>query len=114
MSRTILVGLFLTVCVGTGDTAVTWKPSPEVVIEAEPDTRQARELDRWPNANDMTRLQSVEGKPKAAVILQVLGHPSHVERRPDGVVIWEYPWCAVCQVRIRNGICIGTYYTAGW
>jgi hypothetical protein len=61
----------------------------------------------------MARLQSVEGKPKAA-ILQVLGHPSRVDRRPDGEEVWDYPWCAACRVWIRKGVCTGTFYTAGY
>src|SRR4051794_28989663 len=104
MTRTILAGLLLTVFVGTGDSSGPRQPSPQVVIEAEPDPTRARELDRWPNAADLTRLQSVEGKPKA-VILQVLGYPSRVERRPDGEEVWDYPWCAACRVWIRKGVC---------
>jgi hypothetical protein len=83
------------------------------VAEAKPDPTRARPLDRWPNAVDLARLQSVEGKPKA-VILQVLGHPSRVERRPDGEEVWDYPWCAACRVWIRKGVCTGTFYTGGY
>jgi hypothetical protein len=113
MSRTILAGLLLTVFVGIGDSPGPRQPSLELISEAEPDTTRARELDRWPNANDLARLQSVEGKSKA-VILQVFGHPSRVERQPDGEEVWDYPWCAACRVWIRNGVCTGTFYTAGW
>jgi hypothetical protein len=113
MARTFLAALLLTVCVGTGDSPDPWQASPQIVVEAEPDPTQARELDHWANDADLARLQSVEGKPKA-VILQVLGHPSRVERRPDGEEVWDYPWCAACRVWIRKGVCTGTFYTAGY
>ncbi len=113
MPRIILAGLLLAVYVGAGDLSDPWQPSLDVVIEAEPEPRLARELDRWPNINDLTRLQSVEGKPKV-IVLQVLGHPCRVERRPDGEEVWDYPWCASCTVWICNGVCTGTFYTAGY
>jgi hypothetical protein len=113
MARTFLAALLLTVFVGSGDSSGPLQPSPEVVVEAEPDPTRARELDRWPNDADLARLQSVEGRPKA-VILQVLGHPSRVERRSDGEEVWDYPWCAVCSVWMRKGVCTGTFYTAGY
>lgn len=113
MMRTILAGLLLMVFVGTGDSSGPRQPNSEEVIEAEPDPSQVRELDHWPNAEDLARLQSVEGKPKA-VILQVLGHPCRVERRLDGEEIWDYPWCACCRVWLRNGVCTDTFYTAGY
>ena len=81
------------------------------VVELDP--TEAQELGRWPNDADLARLQSVEGKPRA-VILQVLGHPSRVERRPDGEEVWDYPWCAACRVWIRKGLCRETFYTAGY
>jgi hypothetical protein len=113
MTRIILAGLLLMVLVGTGDSSGPPQPNSEVVIEAEPDPAQARELDHWPNDEDLARLRSVEGKPKA-VILRVLGHPKSVERRPGGEEVWEYPWCAYCCVWIRRRVCTGTFYTAGW
>jgi hypothetical protein len=113
MTRTILAGLLLTVFVGTVDLPGPRQPVPLVLIEEEPDPTRARELDRWPNAEDLTRLQTVEGKPKA-VILQVLGHPCRVERRPNGEEVWDYPWCAACRVWVRKGVCTGTFYTGGY
>jgi len=89
------------------------KPGNWVVVAAEPDPRQAHALDRWPNAADLARLRSVEGETKA-VVLRVLGHPSRVERLPGGEEVWDYPWCATCRVWIRKGVCIGTFYTAGY
>jgi hypothetical protein len=88
-------------------------PARWAAIETEPDPRQARALDRSPNAADLARLRSVEGKPRA-VVLRVLGHPSRVERRPDGEEVWDYPWCAACRVWIRGGVCTGTFYTGGY
>jgi hypothetical protein len=113
MARTLLAALLLTAFVGTGDSSGPRQPSTQVVVEAEPDPTRAQELDHWPNAADLARLGSVEGKPKA-VILQVLGHPSRVERRPDGEEVWDYLWCAACRVWIRKGVCTGTFYTAGY
>lgn len=113
MTRTILAGLLLTVCVGAGSASGPRRPDAQVRIDAEPDPAQARPLDRWPNADDLARLESVEGKSKA-VILRTLGHPYRVERRPDGEEVWEYPWSAACQVRVRRGVCTGTFYTGGY
>jgi hypothetical protein len=84
-----------------------------MTIEAEPDPTLARKLGRWPDAGDLARLQSVEGRPKA-VVLRTLGHPCRVERRPNGEEVWDYPWLASCRVWIHKGICTGTFYTAGW
>jgi hypothetical protein len=113
MARTLLVASLLIVFVAAGDLSDPPQSSTQAVIEAEPDPTQARELDHWPDAADLARLQSVEGKPKV-VILQVLGHPSHVERRPDGEEVWDYRWCAACRIWIRKGVCTGTFYTAGY
>jgi hypothetical protein len=113
MTRTLLAGLVLTLLVGTGASSGPRQPNHEVVTEAEPDPGRARPLGRWPNAADLARLRSVEGKPKA-VILRVLGHPARVERRPGGAEVWDYPWCAACRVWLRRGVCTGTFYTAGW
>ena len=113
MKRIILVGLLLTAFVGTGSSSGPPQTNSEVAIEAEPDPTLARELDRWPNDDDLARLQYVEGKPKA-VILRVLGHPCRVERKPDGEEIWDYPWCAACWVCVRKGVCTGTFYTGGY
>src|SRR5690349_12523615 len=103
MPRTFVAALLLTALADSGGSSGPRQPSPEVVIEAAPDPSRARPLDRWPNAADLARLQSVEGRSKA-VILHVLGHPSRVEHRPDGEEVWDYPWCAACRVWIRQGV----------
>jgi hypothetical protein len=113
MVRRFLAALAL-VTVFASLTLCDVEPSGDwALVEAQPDPRQAIELAHWPNAADLDRLQSVEGKPKA-VILRVLGHPYRVERRPDGEEVWDYPWCAACRVWIRKGVCTGTFYTAGY
>jgi len=113
MTKIILAGLLLTLFAGTGASSDPWRSNSNVVWVAEPDPTLARELRRWPNADDLARLQSVEGKPKA-VILQVLGHPRSVKRRPDGEEVWDYPWCAACRVWVRKGICTETFYIGGY
>jgi hypothetical protein len=82
-------------------------------LSIHPITSKAKSLERWPNEADLAKLQSIERKPTWK-ILQVLGHPSAVERRPDGTETWDYPWLAVCRVWIRHGVCTGTFYTGGW
>lgn len=79
----------------------------------QPDTSHAWVLDRWPNDADLARLKSVESKPQVEV-LQTLGHPAHVERQADGTEVWSYPWVAVCQVHLRDGVCHATFYDAGY
>jgi hypothetical protein len=113
MIRALLGGLLMALLVGAGEASGPRAPSAKLALEAEPDPTQSRELQRWPNANDLRRLQSVEGQSKA-VILQILGHPCRVERRPDGEEVWDYPWLAACRVWIRQGVCTGTFYTSGW
>ncbi len=113
MTKAILATLLLLVFAGFGDSSGLRQPNAQTVLEAQPDPNRARQLDHWPNAADLTRLQSVEGKSKG-VILKVLGHPSHVERRPDGEEVWHYPWCTSCCVFIRQGACTGTYYNGGY
>ena len=113
MARAFLAAVLLSACAVPGDSSGPRQPSAQVAVEAEPDPARARPLDRWPDAADLARLQSVEGKPKA-VILRVLGHPARVERRPDGAEVWDYPWCAACRVWVRDGACTGTFYTAGY
>ena len=65
------------------------------------------------NAQDLAKLQSAEGKPRWMVLL-ILGHPSAVQRRPDGVEIWDYPWVAACRVWFQKGACTATFYTGGY
>jgi hypothetical protein len=113
MVRSFLTVLALVTVFASATTPDVENPGNGVAVEAKPDPRQAQALGRWPNAADLARLRSVEGKPKA-VVLRVLGHPSRVERRPDGKEVWDYPWCAACRVWIRKGVCIDTFYTAGY
>src|SRR5262249_36217283 len=108
-----LAALLIAVFVRPGDSSGPRPPGPPALVEDEPDPRRAVPLDRWPNEEDLVRLQSVEGKPKT-VILRVLGHPSRVERRPAGEEVWDYPWCAACRVWVHKGVCTGTYYTGGY
>jgi len=106
-----LVLLLTTVAAGTPSVPTGWSSAVQV-LEAQPDTRKAKPLG-WPNAQDIAKLKSLEGKTKWKVI-QVLGHPSAVRRRPDGTEVWDYPWCAACRVWIKNGVCTGTFYTGGY
>lgn len=88
-------------------------PMALAVAMQQPDTKKAVPLARWPNQQDIDKLQSAEGKPGWMVLL-ILGHPSFVERRADGSERWHYPWQAACLVWIENGVCTGTFYTAGF
>jgi hypothetical protein len=89
MHRSLLALLILltTVAAGTPSVPPGW-PSAALVWEAQPDTSKAKPLKRWPNAQDIAELKSLEGKPTWRV-LQVLGHPSAVGRRPDGTQVWD-------------------------
>jgi hypothetical protein len=113
MPRHTIVLLVVVVAVGVGVAGLPPPPAPPGPTESEPDTRKARQLDHWPNARDLDRLKSVEGKSRAQVI-RVLGHPKQVERRPDGTEVWDYPWLAACRVWIKGGVCTGTFYTSGY
>ncbi len=87
--------------------------SATVVMETEPDPREARPLDRWPNEQDLARLASAEGQSRLRV-LQLLGHPCAVDRQAGGVERWSYPWQAACCVDFENGVCTSTFYTGGY
>jgi hypothetical protein len=111
MHRSLLAFLLLLTTVAAGILSLPhgWS-SLALVREPRPDTSKAK---HWPNAEDIAKLESVAGQPKWNV-LQVLGHPSAVGRRPDGTEVWDYPWYAACRVWIKNGVCAGTYYTGGY
>ena len=109
-NRTALVLLVLpTVALAS----VPREPVTVVVADQEPDPRKASPVGLCPGAKDLARLRSVEGKPRWEV-LQTLGHPRAVQRRPDGTEVWTYPWHAVCEVTIKDGVCLRTFYTAGY
>jgi hypothetical protein len=89
---------------------------PDVVMlvtHQQPDIKKAKALERWANGQDIAKLQSAEGKPRWMVLL-ILGHPSSIERRANGIEVWDYPWVAACRVWFKNGVCTGTFYTAGY
>lgn len=98
------------------DTGRAPRPVPAAtatVTQQQPDIRKAQELGRWPNDEDLAKLQSARGKPRWLVLL-ILGHPSRVERRANGDEVWDYPWVAACRVWFKHGVCTGTFYTAGY
>jgi hypothetical protein len=107
----LLVGISVGVAVGV--VYLLRQPDPSAPMDPEPDPSQSKPLDHWPNAEDLARLKSVEGKPKGHVI-QVMGHPRSVGRQADGTEVWDYDWLAACEVWINDGVCTGTFYTAGY
>jgi hypothetical protein len=108
-----VVLLMLASCSGTQLAPLSDPAAIALVAQQQPDTRKAKELSRWANAQDIAKLQSVKGNPRWMVLL-ILGHPSRVERRANGVEVWDYPWVAACRVWLKNGVCTGTFYTAGY
>jgi hypothetical protein len=113
MTRIALAAFLLFIFAGIGDSSSRPPPVCPATVEFEPDTTRASKNVICPNAGDLARLQSVKGKPKA-VVLQVLGHPSRVERRSNNEEVWHYPWSAACCVWIRDDFCTGTFYTGGY
>ena len=105
--------LMLASCTAPGLAPLPGPAAIALVAQQQPDTRKTRELGRWPNAQDIAKLQAVEGKPRWMVLL-IIGHPSRVERRANGDEVWDYPWVAACHVRFKNGVCTSTFYTAGY
>jgi hypothetical protein len=79
----------------------------------EPDPRLCDRKGLCPDTKDLERLKSVEGKPKWQII-RTLGHPMRVGCDKNGADVWEYPWMARCQVWIKDGVCIRTFYTGGY
>ena len=113
MTKAFLATVLLLEIAGSGDSSGPWHSNAQSVLEVQPDPRRSQQLDHWPNAADLTRLQSVEGKSKG-VILKVLGHPYSVVHCPNGEEVWHYLWCTSCSVSIRHGVCTGTYYDGGY
>src|SRR5579872_1465552 len=112
MDTTDLV-LLLASLSGAGPAPICGPAAIALVTHQQADINKAVPLGRWANAQDVARLQAVEGKPRWMVLL-ILGHPSAVERHADGVEVWDYPWFAVCRVWFKNGVCTGTFYSAGY
>ena len=83
------------------------------LTQLQPDAKKASPLQRCPNDQDIARLRRAEGKPRW-LVLALLGHPSAVYPHPDGVEEWAYPWHAACRVWFENGVCVRTFYTAGF
>ena len=92
----------LTLLLAAGCSTATTRPDPKL----------SRPLDRWPNGDDLRRLQSVKGQ-SAAQVLKILGHPAKVER-DEQRESWSYPWRAAAIVYFRNGLVTDTFYTAGY
>jgi hypothetical protein len=113
MYRWILALCFLLTVVGTGLPSVPRPRSPVVVRDTEPDPRKARPLVHWPTEEDLLRLASAKGRSRADV-LQSLGHPVAVGRPTHGVEVWHYPWQASCSVWFEKGVCVRTFYDAGY
>lgn len=88
-------------------------PMAAFLAAVQPDTNKATPLNRWPNKQDLTRLRSLERQAKW-MVLMVLGHPSAVERQPEDLEVWLYPWVAYCSVTFKNGFCVWTFYSAGY
>jgi hypothetical protein len=108
------LGLALVLAVpSAGPASAGRTPSRDARRQAKPDVRKAKPLPRWANAKDLARLKSVEGKPAWRVI-EVLGHPSKVQRKADGSEVWDYPWVASCRVWIEKGRVTATRYEAGY
>jgi hypothetical protein len=107
----LLVGAAVSVAVGVF--YLLRPPAPSAPLATEPDPSQSKPLDHWPDAEDLARLKSIEGKPKGQVI-QVMGHPRSVGRQADGTEVWDYDWLASCAVWIKDGVCTDTDYTSGY
>ena len=100
--------------VGSTDMVPASAPPNNVYVTGpQPDPRRANKAGVSPTEADLDRLRSLEGKPQE-IVLRTLGHPVGVARRADGTEIWRYPWQAVCEVFIKGGTCIGTFYTGGY
>src|SRR5262245_23193429 len=98
----ILQMFVVSLLLATGCSTATTRPNPKL----------SRPLDRWPNGDDIRRLESVKGH-SAAHVLETLGHPQKVERDKQGER-WFYPWRAAAIVYFHNGIVTNTFYTAGY
>ncbi len=82
-------------------------------FNSKPNPNTTRFLERWPTAADLARLERAKGRTRLGVV-QILGPPSLIERKPGGLEIWNYPWCACCQVSFKNGVAVDTFYTSGY
>jgi outer membrane protein assembly factor BamE (lipoprotein component of BamABCDE complex) len=111
MDTTILL-LLLANSPGPANSPISGIAASAVVMGQKPDTSKATRLKGWPDDRDIARLESAKGQPSWKVLL-ILGHPSYVERKGE-FETWYYPWNASCSVWFKDGICKGSFYTAGY
>jgi len=66
-----------------------------------------------PDKSDIEWFYAAKGKPEAQV-LKEYGSPKEQKNMPDGIVRWRYPWLAIAELRVKDGIVVGAFYDAGY
>jgi len=89
------------------------KKADSLAQVAVPDTSLSVPLGRWPNADDLKKLEQLKGKGSADIIKSI-GHPKQLTPKEDGSVTWRYDWQAVCELYVKNDIVVRWYYNAGF
>jgi hypothetical protein len=91
-------------------------PSPPdlaPLLDIQPDPSKTVRLTRWANAEEFDRFHSVRGMPRRKVI-QTLGHPWQIDKRPDGTEVWRYDWGVDWRLSFTGGVCTWTHSNDGW
>ena len=78
-----------------------------------PDTSLSVPLERWPNAEDLAKLERLKGKGPTDII-KLIGHPKRMELGENGASKWHYDWQAACYLSLKHDVVDGWYYTAGF
>jgi len=73
----------------------------------------ARFKSAWPGKSDVEWFCAAKWKSVASV-LKEYGSPKEQKSMPDGTVRWRYPWLAIAELRVKDGIVVGAFYDAGY
>ncbi len=67
----------------------------------------------WPNKSDIEWFYAARGK-REAQVLNEYGSPTERKTMPDGTVQWHYPWQALAELCVKDGIVVRVFYDAGY
>jgi len=73
----------------------------------------ARFQKAWPGKSDLEWFHAAEGK-REIQILKEYGSPKEKQAMPDGTARWRYPWLAIAELTIKDGVVVRAYYDAGY
>ena len=85
----------------------------QIAVMSIPDTSLSVPLERWPNAEDLAKLERLKGKGPTDII-KLIGHPKRLELSENGDWKWHYDWQVACYLSLKNDVVDRWFYTAGY